>query len=132
MAKHVRMRPGNSHTSGFGYPPQAAGSCVAVHPDAASVQQDRPALPLTHGTVDCPADRWRQGNKDDLGSLAAHAQHPVTMLFAKVGNIRAGGLKDPQTEQPEHGHEGEVAGIGGLPGCSEQGLELQVGEPQGR
>jgi hypothetical protein len=32
--------------------------------------------------------------KDDLGSFAAHAQHPVTMLFAQVGNIRVGGLED--------------------------------------
>jgi hypothetical protein len=47
-------------------------------------------------------------------------------MFAPVAS------KIPQAEQPEHGHQGEVARIGGLAGRGEQGLELQVGEPQGR
>ena len=56
----------------------------------------------------------------------------MAVLFAKIGDVRAGGLEDPQAEQPEHRHEREVAGIGGLPGGGEQGLELQVREPQSR
>jgi hypothetical protein len=46
--------------------------------------------------------------------------------------MSAGGFEDPQAEQAEHGHEREVAGMGGLAGCGEQGLELQAGEPEGR
>jgi hypothetical protein len=38
----------------------------------------------------------------------------------------------PQPQEPEHGHQSEVAGMGGLPGGGEQGFELQVGEPEGR
>jgi hypothetical protein len=38
----------------------------------------------------------------------------------------------PQAEQAEHRHEGEVVAVGGLAGGGEQGLELQVGEPEGR
>jgi hypothetical protein len=67
-----------------------------------------------------------------LGALAAHAQHPVAVLLAEVGDVRAGGFEDPQAEQPEHGHQREVAGIGRFPDGGEQGLELQVGESQGR
>ena len=40
-------------------------------------------------------------------------------------------LEDPQTEQPEHGYQREVGRLRGFPGGGEQGLELQVGEPQG-
>ena len=54
------------------------------------------------------------------------------MLFAEVGNIRAGSLEDPQAQQAEHGHEGEVVPVGGLAGCGEQGLELKVRESERR
>jgi len=30
------------------------------------------------------------------------------MFFAEIGDVRAGGLEDPQAEQPEHRHQGEV------------------------
>ena len=71
------------------------------------------------------------GIRTGLGAFAAHAQHAVAVLFVQVGDVRAGGLKDPQAEQPKHGHEGEIASAGGLAGCSEQRLKLQVGEPEG-
>ena len=32
------------------------------------------------GPVDGPADGRRQPDPDDLGALAAHAQHPVVVL----------------------------------------------------
>ena len=54
------------------------------------------------------------------------------MLFAQVSNVRAGGLEDPQAEEPKHGHEREIARIRRPAGCGEQGFELQVGESQGR
>jgi hypothetical protein len=40
-----------------------------------------------------------------------HAQYPVAVFFAEVGDVRAGGYEDPQSEQAEHGHQGEVAGV---------------------
>ena len=72
------------------------------------------------------------GTQDDLGALAEHPQHPVAVFLAEIGDVGAGGFEDPQAEQPEHGHQREVARVGGLPGGGEQGLELRVGEPQGR
>jgi hypothetical protein len=42
------------------------------------------------------------------------------------------GLEDPQTEQPQHGHQREVARVWRLAGGGEQGPGLQAGEPQGR
>ena len=132
MAKHMRMSPGYPDASSFGQPSRAPGSRVAVHPGAAAVKQDRPAGAGACRPVDSPADRWRQRDQDYLGALAAHAQHPVTVLLAEIGDVRAGGLEDPQAEQPEHGHEREVAAFGGPAGGGEQGLELQVREPEGR
>jgi hypothetical protein len=41
-----------------------------------------------------------------------HAQHPVAVLLAEVGDVRARGLEDPQAQQAEHGHQGEVGRVG--------------------
>ena len=56
----------------------------------------------------------------------------MAVLFAEVGDIRAGGLEDPQAQQPQHGDQGEVVPVGGLAGGGQQGLELQVGEAERR
>jgi len=56
----------------------------------------------------------------------------VAVFFAQVGDVRPGGFEDPQAEQPEHGHEREVARVRRLPGRSERGLKLRVREAQGR
>jgi hypothetical protein len=32
----------------------------------------------------------------------------VTVLLTQAGDIGAGGLEDPQAQQPEHGHQSEV------------------------
>jgi hypothetical protein len=54
------------------------------------------------------------------------------MLFTQVCDVGPGGLEDAQAQQPEHGYQREVAGMGGLPGRGEQSLELQVREPESR
>ena len=128
----MRVSFGCLYASRSGEPPQAPGGCMTVHPGAAAVQQDRPAGPGAYCLVDGSPDGGRQRDQDDLGAFAAHPQHPVAVFFAEIGDVGAGGLEDPQAEEPEHGHEGEVAGIAGLAGGGEQGLELQVGEPEGR
>src|SRR5437764_522551 len=130
--EHVRVGPGDPHPSGLGELAQAAGGGVAVHPDAAAVEQDRPVGADADGSIEGPLYGWWQGNEDDLGAFAAYAQDPVAVFFAEVGDVRAGGFEDPQAEQPEHSHEGEVARVRGLPSRGEQGLELQVGETQRR
>jgi len=89
---------------------------------ASDAQSGAPALPVqslgkraASAAADRPAggraDRWRQRDQDDLGSFAAHAQHPVAMLFAEVGKVGSGGLEDPQAQQPEHGHQREVVRV---------------------
>ena len=103
---------------------------MAVHPGAAGVEQDRAAGAGADGPVDGPPGRWWQRDQDDFGAFAAHAQHPVTVFFAEVAYAGGGGFGYPQAEQPEHGHEREVARVRGFAPCGEQGLELQVGEPQ--
>jgi hypothetical protein len=97
------VRPDDRHASGFGQVPEAAGGGVAVHPGAATVEEDRPSGAAADGLVDGPADgRW-QWYQDDLGAFAAHAQDPVAVLFAEVGDVGPGRLEDAQAEEPEHG-----------------------------
>jgi hypothetical protein len=54
---------------------------------------------------------------------------PVAVLFTQVGYVCAGGFEDAQAEQPEHGHEGEIAWVRRLTCDGEQGLNLEMGEP---
>jgi hypothetical protein len=131
VPKHVRMRSGDLYASSLGESAQAACRRVSVHPGAAAVEQDRSASPGAYRLVDSAPDGWRQRGQDDLGAFAAYAQHPVAMLFTQVGDVRSGRLEDPQAQEAEHGYEREVAVDRGLAGRGDQGLELEVGEPEG-
>jgi hypothetical protein len=111
MAEHVRVRSRDPHASSFSQAPQAAGGGVAVHPGAAAVEQDRAVGAGGDRAVDGPPDRRWQRDQDGLGPFAAHAQHPVAVLFAQIGDVRPGGFEDPQAEQPKHGHQREVARV---------------------
>jgi len=62
----------------------------------------------------------------------AHASGCDLLRLAQLADASAGSFADPQAQQAEHGHEREVAGVGGLAGGGEHGLELQVGEPERR
>jgi hypothetical protein len=106
----MRVRPADPDAGGPGEPAQAAGGCVPVHPGATAVEQNRPAPARFDRPVDGPADGRRQRDQDDLGALAAHAQYPVAVFFAEVGDVGAGGLEDRRAGQPEQGHQREVAG----------------------
>jgi len=52
------------------------------------------------------------------------------MFLAEVCDVGAGSLEDPQSQQPEHGHQGEVVIVGRLSRYGQQRLELQVSEPE--
>jgi hypothetical protein len=56
----------------------------------------------------------------------------VPVFLAKVADVRAGGLEDPQAQQAQHGHQREVVPVGGLAGGGEQRFELHVRETEGR
>jgi hypothetical protein len=72
------------------------------------------------------------GKRDqDLGAFAAHPAAPGGRVPRQVGDVRAGGLEDAQAQQAEHCDQGEVTRTRGLAGRREQGLELQVSEPEG-
>ncbi len=99
------MRPGNRHAGFLRELPQAAGgSSMPVHPGTTAVKQDRAAHSARDRVVDGPANRRGQWGQDDLAALAAHAQDAVTVLLAQIADVGAGGFKDPQAQQPEHGH----------------------------
>jgi hypothetical protein len=75
----VRVRLGDLDATGLGELAQAADCGVAVHPGAATIEQDRPVSPQADCPVDSPADCGRQRDQDDLGAFAAHAQHPMAV-----------------------------------------------------
>jgi hypothetical protein len=87
VAEHMRVRPGNTHAGSFREPPKAPGGSVAVHPRAAAIEQDRSTGAGADRPVDGPPDGWRQRDQDDLAAFAAHAQHSVAVLFAKVRDV---------------------------------------------
>jgi len=91
MAEHVRVRPGDPHTSTLSQVPQTPGGGVAVHPGAAAVEQDRPAGTGTDSLVDGPPHSWWQRDQDDLGAFAAHAQHPVTVFTSATAAPNSNG-----------------------------------------
>jgi hypothetical protein len=101
------MSPADPDTRCLGQAPEPPGGRMPVHPRAVAVEQDRPEVTAVHGTVDRPACRRGQRNQDDLAAFPADPQDPVAMLLAKVTDVRAGGLEDPQAQQPQHGHQGE-------------------------
>jgi len=112
MAEHVRVRPGDPHARGLGQAPQAAGGGMAVHPGATAVEQDRATGASAGRTVDGPPHGRGQRDQHDLGAFAAYPQDPVAAFFTEVGDVGAGGFEDPQPEQPQHGHQREVARVG--------------------
>ena len=77
------------------------------------------------------ADCRGQRDQDDLGALAADPQDAVAVFLAQVGDAGAGGFEDPQAQQPEHGHQGEVVAVRRLACGGQQRLELQMGESEG-
>ena len=54
------------------------------------------------------------------------------MLLAQVLDVAAGGLEDPQAQQPQHRDQREVAAVRRGPGGGEQRLELQMSQSQSR
>jgi hypothetical protein len=59
VAEHVRMQFRHSG-DGIGESAKPAGRRMPIHPRSATVQQDRPAQPISDGTVDRSPDRRRQ------------------------------------------------------------------------
>jgi len=90
---------------------------VPVHSVAAAVEQDRSADPITGRGVEGAADCGWQRDESGLAALADHAENAVAVLLTEVGDVCAGGFEDPQAEQPEQAHQGEVVPVGRLPGC---------------
>jgi hypothetical protein len=114
VAQHVWARPGDRHPGVFCESAEPPGGGVPVHPPAEGIGQDRPARPGADSTVDGPADRWWQRDQDHFAAFAADPQDPVSVLFAEVADVGAGGFEDPQPEQAKHGHQGEVTRVGRL------------------
>lgn len=125
------MRPGDPHTRVIRESAEPPGACMTVHACSAVVEQDRADRSGADGAVDSPPDRWRQRDQDHLAAFAADSQHPMTMLFAEITDICAADFGAPQAQEAQHGHQGEVVAVGGFAGGCKQGLELQVGEPEG-
>ncbi|GEM_PF-3937345 len=124
------MWPGDPHVRVLGEVPQAAGGGVPIHRALRLLSRIGPlARPATARSMARPT-AGGSGTQDDLGALAAHPQHAVAVFLAQVGDAGAGGFEDPQGQQPEHGHQGEVVIVRRLARGGQQRLELQVSEPE--
>jgi hypothetical protein len=78
---------------------------VPIHPPTGRVAQGRPLRPAFGGVLDPAGHRrwWR--NQDGLVALASDFQDAVAVFLAEVGDVRAAGFEDPQSEQAEHGDQ---------------------------
>nr|WP_231929695.1 hypothetical protein [Micromonospora inositola] len=93
------MHPRHPEPCGLGQVLEPAGRGVPVHPHAEGVAQDRPAGAVVDGPVDGSGHRGWQRDEHDLATLAAHAQYPVAVLLAQVGDAGPAGFEDPQAER---------------------------------
>jgi hypothetical protein len=112
VSEHVRVHPGHPDPGVGGQVLKPARRGVAVHPGADGIAQDRPVGAAVDGAVDRPGHgRW-QRDEYDLAALAAHAQDPVAVLFAQVGDADAARFEDPQSEQAQQRDQREVVRVG--------------------
>ena len=118
----VWVRPAYRYTGLICGLPESPGGGVPVHAGAAVAEQDRAVRPVADGVVDGPSDCWWQRDQDHLAAFAADSLYPMTVFLAEVTRVRAGGFEDPQAQQAEHGHQGEVIPASGPAGRGEQGL----------
>ena len=90
---------------------------VLLHELAVAAGADgRTARADSSGPFESPACCGRQRDQNDLGALAAHAQHPVAMFLAEVTDVGVSGFEDPQAEQPKHGRQRKVIKVLATPG----------------
>ena len=99
------------------------GHSPAEHARSPAVPAESPTPGFTHLQVEALLTAARgPANRGDFAQ--------VTMLFPQVGDVRPGGLEDPQAQQAEHGHQREITSVRRPTRRGEQRLELQVSEPQ--
>jgi hypothetical protein len=53
------------------------------------------------------------------------------VLLAEVVEVRPAHLEDPQAQQAEQAHQGEVIRVGRVASRSEQRLQLKMGQAEG-
>jgi hypothetical protein len=106
---------------------------VPVHPPTGGVAQNRSLIAALSGVLDRTGHgRRRRRDQDGLAVLAADLQHAVAVFLAEIGDVRAAGPEDPQTEQAQHRDQREVVAVDRQPRRREQSLGLQVPESQRR
>nr|WP_260428396.1 hypothetical protein [Micromonospora globispora] len=111
-ADDVRVHPRHPYPCSGRQVLESAGCRVSVHPRPEGVAKDRPAGAVVDGPVDGSGHRGWQRDEHDLATLAAHAQYPVAVLLAQVGDAGPAGFEDPQTEQAQKRDQGEVVRVG--------------------
>ena len=90
--------------------------------------QDRATEPALNRSVDGAPHGWRQRNQRELVALAQDPEHAVSVHFLKRLDVRARCLEDAQSEEAQHGYQGEVVDVRRLSARGEHGLELQVAQ----
>ena len=126
------MCPGDLDAGGLGEPVQAAGGRVPVHPGAAGVEQDRPAVRVPAARSMARPTAGGSGTRTTLVPLphTRSTRWPCSSPRSAISALVASKIRKPS--RPSMATSAKSDGFGRLPGGGEQGLELQVREPQGR
>jgi hypothetical protein len=103
---------------------------MAVQPPPARGGEQWPFSALADRQVDRPGGARRERNGDDLAALAGYRQGPVPALQAKILDIGAGGLRDPQPIEGEQGDQ-RMLGRQTEPGRDQQGAQLVAAQRGG-
>jgi Domain of unknown function (DUF397) len=77
---------------------RGAAACRSIR--ARGYSAGSAAVPEAGRPVEGRGDRCRQRDQDELGAFAAHPRYPVAVLLAGAGDVRTGGVEDPQTQPP--------------------------------
>ena len=89
---------------------QATGDGVRFDPRASAVDRTGPRMHPIARSIAC-RPRTAMGLDHDLVPLP-HTRSTWWPLLTEVGDVRARGLENPEAEQAEHGHQGEVVRVG--------------------
>ncbi|MFE9207320.1 hypothetical protein [Micromonospora sp. NPDC007230] len=84
---------------------------MPVHPPAEGVAQDWPGGAVVDGPIDGSGHRGWQRDEHDLADFAAHAQYPVAVLLAQVGDAGPQASKIRRPSRPRRATRAKSFGL---------------------
>jgi len=129
VPQHVRVHPVQAHARDLGKGLQSPGGAVPVHPASGAASEYRPVKTIVGCPVEGSTHSWWQRHQGDLVAFPMDTQNPVTAHVSDGVDVSAGRLEDAQTQESEHGDQGEVVDVLGVPRRTDHRLKLQMASP---